>query len=312
MGGPVPKFRDYHIWKALECLDGSTPIGRKNLSVKIGVGEWSTRTILSILQEAGLISIKKNGVTLTPEGKLVWESMAMAVSEVDVGNLTIGKYDCAVQVPHAAQKVRYGCEERDSAIISGATGATTLIFSRNTLMFPGNDFPLDSRSDRAIRGAFDLREEDVVIIGTADTLEHAEEGAVTAGLELIGGLRINRSREEKPSPLSSTNELVALSFMIHDLVGGLPVCAKSKDNLGLRIEDGRVVNNAYTGAVLEEVLEVGTTIRRVATSGPYKGIRVIVTPLEVNNQVVAAIGVVDVRTMAGIDNLIRLHEDDDL
>ncbi|MBQ5483565.1 MAG: DUF2111 domain-containing protein, partial [Candidatus Methanomethylophilus sp.] len=42
------------------------------------------------------------------------------------------------------------------------------------------------------------------------------------------------------------------------------------------------------------------------------GIRVIVTPLEVNNKVIAAIGVVDVRTMAGIDNLIRLHEEDEL
>lgn len=100
--------------------------------------------------------------------------------------------------------------------------------------------------------------------------------------------------------------------MVHDLVGGLPVCAKSKDNLGIRIENGKVIDNAYTGAVLEEVLKIGTTIRRIATSGPYKGIRVIVTPLELNNSVIAAIGVVDIRTMAGINNPIRLHEDDDL
>ena len=65
-------------------------------------------------------------------------------------------------------------------------------------------------------------------------------------------------------------------------------------------------------SVLEEVLKIGTTIRRIATSGPYKGIRVIVTPLELNNSVIAAIGVVDIRTMAGINNPIRLHEDDDL
>ncbi|MCQ2085104.1 MAG: DUF2111 domain-containing protein, partial [archaeon] len=102
------------------------------------------------------------------------------------------------------------------------------------------------------------------------------------------------------------------SFMVHELVGGLPVCSKGKDDLGIRIENGAVVDNAYTGDVLEEVLKVGTTIRRVATSGPYKGVRVIVTPLEFGGKVIAAIGVVDVRTMAGINNLIRSSEDEDL
>jgi hypothetical protein len=109
----------------------------------------------------------------------------------------------------------------------------------------------------------------------------------------------------------NTNELIAFAFMVHDLVGGLPTCAKPRDSLGVRIENGRVVDNAYTGAVMEEVLEVGTTIRRIAVSGPYKGIRVIVSPVEIDGKVVASIGVVDIRTMAGINNPIRLQEDDD-
>ena len=45
-------------------------------------------------------------------------------------------------------------------------------------------------------------------------------------------------------------------------------------------------------------------------SGPYKGIRVIVTPIELDSRIIAAIGVVDIRSMAGIDNLIRLRSDD--
>ena len=74
--------------------------------------------------------------------------------------------------------------------------------------------------------------------------------------------------------------------------------------------NGAVIDNAYTGQVLEEVINVGTTIRKIATSGPYKGIRVIVTPIELDNRIIAAIGVVDIRTMAGINNLIRLRSDD--
>ena len=312
MGGPVPKFKDYHIWKTLYFLSRESPIGRKKLASLLGIGEGSTRTILSILQEEGSTLIRKNGVSLTPDGKKAWDRVAMALAPLNVDALTIGECNCAVLVPNAADRVKYGCEERDNAILSGATGATTLIFTKGSLIFPGNEYPVDTKADKAIRTTFNLREGDVIIIGTAPTMAAAEEGAVSAGLKLLGGLHKTQTVEQPSGSMNSINELLAMSFMIHDLVGGLPVCAKSKDDLGIRIENGAVVDNAYTGAVLEEVLKVGTTIRRVATSGPYKGIRVIVTPLEVNNKVVAAIGVVDIRSMAGITNLIRLHEDDEL
>lgn len=135
-------------------------------------------------------------------------------------------------------------------------------------------------------------------------------GAVIAGLTIMGGLQFDHELKDIISPRSSANEIVALAFAIHDLVGGLPVCAKSRDNLGIRIENGAVIDNAYTGPVLEEVLSAGTTIRKIATSGPYKGIRVIVTPIELDNRTIAVIGVVDIRSMAGVNNLIRLRSDE--
>lgn len=312
LGGPIPKFNDYHIWKALYCLNKESPIGRKKLASLLNIGEGSTRTILSILNENGDIVIRKSGISLTQEGKKTWNRVSMNIAPLDVESLTIGKINCAVQIPGVADKVSFGCEERDRAIKSGAVGATTLLYLNGVLMFPGNDYPLDVKSERAIKNTFELSDGDVVIIGTADTYEAAEEGAVSAGLGLFENIRQSPPEQSPVSDMGSPLELLAISFMIHDLVGGLPVCAKGKNDLGIRIENGAVVDNAYTGAVLEEVLKVGTTIRRVATSGPYKGIRVIVTPLEVNNKIVAAIGVVDVRSMAGITNLIRLHEDDDL
>ncbi len=310
MGGPIPKFNNYHIWKALYCLNKDSPIGRKKLASLLNIGEGSTRTILSILTENEDIVIRKSGVSLTQEGKRTWYRVAMNMAPIDVESLTIGKVNCAVQVPGAANKISFGCEERDTAIKAGATGATTLLYINGVLMFPGNEYPLDAKSEKIIRSTFELNEGDVIIIGTADTLEAAEEGAVSAGLELLDDIHQATPEQISMSDIGSPKELLAISFMIHDLVGGLPVCAKGKNDLGIRIENGAVIDNAYTGAVLEEVLKVGTTIRRVATSGPYKGIRVIVTPLEVNNKTVAAIGVVDVRSMAGITNLIRLNEED--
>ncbi len=292
------------------CLNQDSPIGRKKLASLLNIGEGSTRTILSILLENEDIVIRKSGVSLTQEGKRTWYKVAMNIAPIDVESLTIGKVNCAVQVPGAANKISFGCEERDAAIKAGATGATTLLYINGVLMFPGNEYPLDAKSEKIIKSTFELSEGDVVIIGTADTIEAAEEGAVSAGLELLDDIHQTAPEQISMSDIGSPKELLAISFMIHDLVGGLPVCAKGKNDLGIRIENGAVIDNAYTGAVLEEVLKVGTTIRRVATSGPYKGIRVIVTPLEVNNKIVAAIGVVDVRSMAGITNLIRLNEED--
>ncbi len=312
MGGPIPKFNNYHIWKALYCLNKESPIGRKKLASLLNIGEGSTRTILSILTEAGDIIIRKSGIALTQEGKKTWYRVSMNIAPIEVDSLTIGKINCAVQVPGAANRVSFGCEERDRAIKAGAIGATTLLYLNGILMFPGNDYPLDAKSERIIRNTFELSDGDVIIIGTGDTMEIAEEGAVSAGLGLFEDLHQTPPEQVSMSDMGSPKELLAIAFMIHDLVGGLPVCAKGKNDLGIRIENGAVIDNAYTGAVLEEVLKVGTTIRRVATSGPYKGIRVIVTPLEVNNKTVAAIGVVDIRSMAGITNLIRLNEDDDL
>lgn len=310
MGGPIPKFKEYHVWKTLMLLSDDLPKGRKKLSKTLGIGEGSTRTILTMLQDNGMIVINKNGVSLTPEGNRCWKSAYMNVKEIRVNDVTIGTSDCAVLIPGISSKVKYGCEERDCAIKAGALGATTLVCEEGKIIFPGSEYPVDSKITKELNNVFDIKNGDVVIVGTADTYENAETGAITSGIELLGGLHINRNLEGVLTERSTGNELISLAFAIHDLVGGLPVCAKSRDNLGIRIESGTVIDNAYTGAVLEEVIDVGTTIRKIATSGPYKGIKVIVTPIELDNKIIAAIGVVDVRSMAGVDNLIRLRSED--
>ena len=310
LGGPVPKFNDYHIWKAFQCLDDTNPVGRKKLSQLLGIGEGSTRTILSMMQDQSMITIGKSGILLTDAGTEFKKSVHMDVADISISDLTIGDRDCAVRVPKMARNVKYGCEERDAAIKSGATGATTLIYTTGKLIFPGSDYPVDPEVESKIRSVFSLKNDDVVIIGTGPTRESAEIGAVIAGLTIMGGLQFNRELKDILTQRSTSNELISLAFAIHDLVGGLPVCAKSRDNLGIRIENGAVIDNAYNGPVLEEVINAGTTIRKIATAGPYKGIRVIVTPIELDNRIIAAIGVVDIRSMAGINNLIRLRSDD--
>ena len=312
IGGPIPKFNDYHIWKALYYLDDEDAIGRKKLSSLLDIGEGSTRTIITLLQEHGIISINKSGIVLTMTGMDLKKKTRMDLAPMSIKELTIGDYNVAVRIPRLAHMVTYGCEERDRAIEAGATGATTLVYVGGKLMFPGSEYHVDPTIESEIKSVFNLRNEDVVVIGTGKSVQSAEIGAVVAGLNIMGGLKLSRGIKDIISTRSDNSELLSLAFAIHDLVGGLPVCAKNRDNLGVRIENGAVIDNAYTGEVLEEVIRSGTTIRRIATSGPYKGIRVIVTPIELDNRTIAVIGVVDIRSMAGVDNLIRLHESDDV
>ncbi len=311
IGGPIPKFNDYHLWKALYYLDEEDAIGRKKLASLLDIGEGSTRTIISLLQNHGIISINKSGIILTNNGVDLKKKTRMDLAPMNIKELTIGEYNFAVRIPRVAHMVTFGCEERDAAIEAGATGATTLVYINGKLMFPGSEYHVDPTIETEIKSIFNLKNEDVVVIGTGKTIQMAEVGAVVAGINILGGLKLSRGIKDIISTRSDNSELLSLAFAIHDLVGGLPVCAKNRDNLGVRIENGAVIDNAYTGEVLEEVIRSGTTIRRIATSGPYKGIRVIVTPIELDNRTIAVIGVVDIRSMAGVDNLIRLREDDD-
>jgi len=311
VGGPIPKFNDYHVWKALYYLDDEEPIGRKKLSSLLDIGEGSTRTIITLLQNHDLISINKSGIILTNTGMDLKRKTRMDIAPVAIPELTIGECNFAARIPRVAHQVSFGCEERDAAIAAGATGATTLVFVNGKLMFPGSEYLVDPTIGNEIKSVFNLRNDDVVVIGTGKTIQSAEIGAIVAGIYIMGGLKLSRGIKDIVSSRSDNSELLSLAFAIHDLVGGLPVCAKNRDNLGVRIENGAVIDNAYTGEVLEEVIRTGTTIRRIATSGPYKGIRVIVTPIELDNRTIAVIGVVDIRSMAGVDNLIRLNEYDD-
>ncbi len=299
-GGPIPKFTEYHLWKTMMSLDDVRPMGRKKLSSVLNIGEGSTRTIISILQDQNLISVNKEGITLTDRGMDFRDSVYMDASPIST-NLTIGECDYAVRMSHMAKKITYGCEERDVAIKSGAIGATTLVYANGRLIFPGSDYPVDTKMESMLREKFKIKNDDVIIIGTGRTMVEAERGAVSAALNIVGGLRLNRELKDILSSRSTANEILSLAFAVHDLVGGLPVCAKSRDDLGIRIEDGKVIDNAYTGEVLEEAIEIGTTIRKVAVSGPYKGVRVIVTPIEVDGRAIAAIGVVDIRGLGGKD-----------
>ena len=93
---------------------------------------------------------------------------------------------------------------------------------------------------------------------------------------------------------SSSEEIYPFAKMVHELVS-LPVTMRSKNKKGVRIEQGELVDDNYTGPILEKVLETNSVIHITPDSGVYKGIPVVVAPVQDHEgKPIAAIGLVDV------------------
>ncbi|MGD8543647.1 MAG: DUF4443 domain-containing protein [Candidatus Bathyarchaeota archaeon] len=189
--GPSPSFSIFHVMKALELTAKEGPIGRGKLSKKLRTGEGATRTLLNRLIDAGLIITSKPGCLLTEKGEKIWndfQSIFPQKVKLEQSELTLANYNIAVLIKGCGDKVKTGIEQRDAAILAGAKGATTLIFKNQTLIQPGisenlaQDFP---EIFNQITKQLELEENDVIVIGSADTWEKAEYGALAAGWALI-------------------------------------------------------------------------------------------------------------------------------
>jgi hypothetical protein len=308
-GGPTPKFNAYHIWKAHQVVAKEGPIGRKALAEMLQIGEGSTRTILDKMMRDGSIESSRLGITITDRGRRKLENSGVEARQIDLSDLTLGKFNCAVLIKGVSHRVRLGCEQRDEAVRAGAVGATTLVVDKGRIVFPGDkEFP-DQELVAPLRNYFRMDDGDVIIIGSAFSYDDAERGAVTAALSL-GNL--NKGCWSEGSNILSrdteADELRCLALAIHELIDRLPVTMRSRNHVGVRCEDGEVVDTVYTGPVLEECIKRGSIIRRVCTSGPYQGLPVIAVPIMRKREAIAVMATLDLGRGTPSELLARLSQ----
>ncbi|MDH5459744.1 MAG: DUF4443 domain-containing protein [Candidatus Bathyarchaeota archaeon] len=188
--GPSPTFSTFHILHAIELIAEKT-IGRSKLAEELKVGEGTVRTIIGRLKDAGLITTSKAGCLLTDKGVRFWnEYKTVFRKKVEIGKseLTIARYNFAILVKNCGDKVKSGMEQRDAAIMVGARGATTIMFKKGRLIVPSvsndvtKDFP--DAANQILR-LLQPEENDVIIIGSADSLGKAEYGTLAAAWTLI-------------------------------------------------------------------------------------------------------------------------------
>jgi hypothetical protein len=304
-GGPTPKFSPFHIWKAYQVIDTQGPIGRKALAEILQIGEGSTRTILDKMIRAGSVENTRRGAVLTERGCKRFETSGIQTAPIEITGITLGKHNCAVLAKGIADRVKLGCEQRDEAVRAGAIGASTLLVQDGKIVFPGdNKFP-DQDLVTPLKKVFEVEDGDTIIIGSGFSYEAAEKGAVSAALAI--GEAAKNCWTEGPTLLSKeteAEELKSLALAIHELVGRLPLTMRSRNQFGVRCEDGEIIDDNYTGPILEEALKKSQIISRTSTSGPYRGVPVVVVPVMRKNEAVAVIGVFDV-TKGSLSDLMN-------
>jgi len=100
--------------------------------------------------------------------------------------------------------------------------------------------------------------------------------------------------ELRISENSSSDEILPFAKMVHELFS-LPVTMRSKNKKGVRLEKGNLIDRDYTGPVLEEAIQKNRVIHTIPKSGEYKGVPVVVTPIQdKDGKPIAALGIVDV------------------
>lgn len=190
--GPSPSFTRAHFLLAFLCIGDSEMIGRQALARETGLGEGAVRTILKKLTEHGYIETIASGCRLTASGRRVYASAKQRLTSVillEGTTLTVGSAQVAVGVKGGVRNLQSGIEQRDSAIVVGASGATTYAIKGGRFTIPGGssncekDFP--SPAWRVLRKEMPLRDGDAVVLCGGESGQKAKVGALSAALTLL-------------------------------------------------------------------------------------------------------------------------------
>ena len=175
--GPYPSFLPIDALRAIWNLEHRK--GRGRLSSGLGIGEWSTRSILKFLKKEEVVDATPMGYKLTPKGFEFLEELrkyAVSMSAFHPTPLTLNKRSVGILV--RAKKPARVLDARDEAVRMGASGITLLFFKNGEFYFvdSGDEVQREYLPALAeISSKFSFQEKDMLLLcfGDRDNLERA-------------------------------------------------------------------------------------------------------------------------------------------
>jgi predicted transcriptional regulator len=177
--GPYPSFSPLDVLRAVWKLDARK--GRGRLSRELGIGEWSTRTILRFLGKGGYVDATPMGYKLTKEGFRLLKELRKSVIEINSllpSFLTAGKGSVGMLV--RGEKPPSVLDVRDEAVRMGASGITLLLFKGGKFHFIDSGDELQSsyaNSLKEINDKFKFQNGDMLLLCFGDDSGKLERAA---------------------------------------------------------------------------------------------------------------------------------------
>ncbi|MHA1229176.1 MAG: DUF4443 domain-containing protein [Candidatus Helarchaeota archaeon] len=199
--GPGHLFSLAHFYLVLKYLkEEKKPIGRYDLGKRLNLGSGSIRTVLKRLASKGLIeSEKTKGHKITENGLNVLNAIGKYILKIqeleNVGDLSVSNINIGCHVRYITNLIESGIRIRDEAIKYGADGVTTLIFKDDNFEIVGLD-QFDIKRDyielyRELIDKFeDIKDDDLIIIGTAQDKNAALIGVLNAIFSLLMDMKL--------------------------------------------------------------------------------------------------------------------------
>ncbi len=170
-------YSEPHILKVLLSMNG--PVGREKIMKSTGMNEASARTMLNFLTRRGLLKSTKRGHMPTRKCESIVRFLKTNIRgpiTLEKTSIAIGKKNIAYVVRKKANRIRYGIEQRDQAIIMGAHGLTTIV-KKGKVYMPG--------AGRSVNIDVQMENGDVLLIGSAGSEKTAEFAALYAAYLLL-------------------------------------------------------------------------------------------------------------------------------
>jgi len=176
------------------------PVSRSLLMKSLSLKEGPIKTLLKRLEQKGLVKrIGNKGHALSVEGRAWNQRLRERIvenKEVHAPGVSLNEFAYGIQLRGLADLVASGIEQRDLALLVGATGATTLTFQGGTLKVPSvSGRALDKETLKELNSKFRLEDGDIVIVGMGRTPSDALRGAFNAALSLL--VRLEKSAGSK-------------------------------------------------------------------------------------------------------------------
>ncbi|WP_255430786.1 DUF4443 domain-containing protein [Candidatus Nitrosopumilus sp. SW] len=149
------------------------------------------KTLISHLKEAKMIDSTRSGNFLTEKGKKFTAQLQKIIPKeckIEKNSLTPSKNNHAVILKKYSSAIKTGLEQRDYAILYGSSGCTTLVFTNNKFVFPGEDrdcLSKDKKTKQILVDKLTPSEGDIIIISSSDDSFVAEISAKNSALWTI-------------------------------------------------------------------------------------------------------------------------------